>query len=159
MFFPFCPHEANAALSCHHTVKPVRHLLKKILSTFLQILHALTCRHRTETPAYMCMECKDIQCTVFTFFIPLLGEVAHHAYASRAVASAYAALVELELGADDAVAAGPHAFPFHAHRAAVWTTFGPVYHLKTRGFEISTAFFFLSIKCTVPLKEDNELTL
>lgn len=150
MFFPFCPHEANAALSCHHTVKPVRHLLKKILSTFLQILHALTCRHRTETPADMCMECKDIQRTVFTFFIPLLGEVAHHAYASRAVASAYAALVELELGADDAVAAGAHAFPFHAHRAAVRTTFGPVYHLKTRGFEISTAFFSSPLNAPYP---------
>lgn len=98
----------------------------------------------------MCMECKDIQCTVFTFFIPLLGEVAHHAYASRAVASTYAALVELELGADDAVAAGPHAFPFHAHRTAVRTTFGPVYHLKTRGFEISTAFFSSPLNAPYP---------
>lgn len=98
----------------------------------------------------MCMECKDIQRTVFTFFIPLLGEVAHHAYASRAVASTYAALVELELGADDAVAAGPHAFPFHAHRTAVRTTFGPVYHLKTRGFEISTAFFSSPLNAPYP---------
>ena len=97
-----------------------------------------------------------MQCAVqaFTFSIPLLGEVAHHAHTPRAVASTYAALVELELGADDAVAAGPHAFPFHAHRAAVWTTLGPVYHLKTSSFKINTAFFSLSIKYTVPLKEN-----
>lgn len=62
--------------------------------------------------------------------LPLLGEVAHNAYTSGAVASTNTTLVELELGANDAVAACPYTLPFDAHRAAVRTTLGPLDHLK-----------------------------
>lgn len=50
-----------------------------------------------------------------TLLLPPFGEVAHDPYAASAVASAYAALVELQFGADDAVAARAYALPPHAH--------------------------------------------
>lgn len=75
--------------------------------------------------------------THFLMLSPLLCEVANHTYASRAVASTHAALVELKLGADDAVAAGAHALALHAHGAAVRTTFGPVCHLNKDPLAIS----------------------
>lgn len=65
-----------------------------------------------------------------TPLLPPLGEVADDPYAAGAVASADATLVELQLGADDAVAARAYALPPHAHRAAVRPTLGPVHHLQ-----------------------------
>lgn len=50
-----------------------------------------------------------------TPLLPPLGEVANDPYAASAVASAYAALVELQFGANDAVAACAYALPPHAH--------------------------------------------
>lgn len=47
--------------------------------------------------------------------LPLFGEVARHTYTSCAVTSTYTTLVELQLGADDAVAACPHTFSLHTH--------------------------------------------
>lgn len=75
--------------------------------------------------------------SVFSIFLPLLGEVAHYAYASCAVTSTYTTLVKLELGANYAVAARSYTFPLHAHRTAVRTTLCPIYHLKTDTVTIS----------------------
>lgn len=82
---------------------------------------------------------------------PLLGEVAHDAYASCAVASTYATLVKLELGANDAVAARPYTFPLHAHRAAVRATLRPVYYLKTKSHKITIIFHISFINHTAPI--------
>lgn len=49
------------------------------------------------------------------FFLPLLCEVAHYTYTSCAVTSTYAALVKLQLGADNAIAACPYTLPLHTH--------------------------------------------
>lgn len=64
-----------------------------------------------------------------TPLVPPLGEVADDPYAAGAVATANTALVELQLGADDAVATRAYALPPHTHRAAVRPTLCPVHHL------------------------------
>lgn len=77
-----------------------------------------------------------------TLLLPPFGEVAHNPYATSAVSSAYAALVELQFGADDAVAARAYALSLNANRAAVRPTLGSVHDLQEADRQL------LALPCT-----------
>lgn len=66
---------------------------------------------------------------------PLLGSVERAGYfpASRAVAAAHPAFVQLFGGPDDVIAAGLDALPVHADGEGLRTTQRPVDHLGKRG--------------------------
>lgn len=74
--------------------------------------------------------------------LPSLCEVPSYAYTSCAVPSTYTALIKLEPGADDAVTARPHTFPFHTHRAAVRATLRPIDYLNTKSNTVPNILSF-----------------